>query len=868
MPDDPWGTAVQLFTGYTMPERASLFEKEKGTDGKSYMMTVTVQNLGRITPLDMPGEWGRNTGGHSWTLYSFRGNGKNGLDLNRISIDLLWDPDRQPARPGTPLNQYILGPRTALMGLVYNRTTQGVSFDGVSVGDANAVVLESFSQAAGAWDRAAADFTYLADVLKDWVDGLGHEGAAWRGEAAGAFRGVLDQHRSNNESYHDQIAPAGAGGTPALFPVFGRSGSITKQGDALVKAQVALHDSATDMLAAWDQWGANPGSNPMGVLDRLIQQIATNLHDLNMSQVQQEVTTAVDSGKVVRNAVIPKPGFWQDMPEFGDMSNVDNWVKVGQEAVNQWLGLVDSMLGSQGRQSTSDVNNAFIQASSALSAPINAPATNVGTGDNGTKDGTKNGTNLPNLDDIKGPDTGTDSGADGPNLDAAGADGPDTTTTTADLDSALNGADGPNSGLSDIGATASPDTGATANPDTGTTTTTQDLASALDSAGLDGSSIGASTGADAAASAGPETSGLFPTSAAATDKNGNATVTKTAGISMPPLSTGLATTGSSGKTAGTNNPDGSTTVTYPDGSTVTTYPDGSTVTIDADGTQTSASAGTVTTYSPDGTETLRRPDGSISVTTPDGITTVTAADRSVTTVQPDGSSVTRYRDGSSTVTTADGTSTHITDSGKITAPVEAPPLNSGSSTSSVLDTVNGGSLTGGASVSGAAGALAGSTGGVDPTAALPSYGEDFYDTSTDFGAYGTGFVDTGTSTALGYNPAAAAAASHLSGMGGMGMGMGGAGSAAAALGGDRMREAVPDPVATARSTQAPNGSSMPYMPGGGQGSGQGTESKDRERANWIDEDEDVWGTETVGNPAVIGRAEQATAAQQQRYTGG
>ncbi len=52
--------------------------------------------------------------------------------------------------------------------------------------------------------------------------------------------------------------------------------------------------------------------------------------------------------------------------------------------------------------------------------------------------------------------------------------------------------------------------------------------------------------------------------------------------------------------------------------------------------------------------------------------------------------------------------------------------------------------------------------------------------------------------------------------------------------------------------------SSPYYPMGGGGSpaGQGaqsTESGDRERSSWVPEDEDVWGTDEGGAPAVIGR---------------
>jgi hypothetical protein len=47
---------------------------------------------------------------------------------------------------------------------------------------------------------------------------------------------------------------------------------------------------------------------------------------------------------------------------------------------------------------------------------------------------------------------------------------------------------------------------------------------------------------------------------------------------------------------------------------------------------------------------------------------------------------------------------------------------------------------------------------------------------------------------------------------------------------------------------------MPFSPPmGGAGGQQQTQSGDRERASWVYEDEDVWGTDEGGAPAVIGR---------------
>jgi hypothetical protein len=58
------------------------------------------------------------------------------------------------------------------------------------------------------------------------------------------------------------------------------------------------------------------------------------------------------------------------------------------------------------------------------------------------------------------------------------------------------------------------------------------------------------------------------------------------------------------------------------------------------------------------------------------------------------------------------------------------------------------------------------------------------------------------------------------------------------------------------STAATGSAGMPFMPPmGGMGGGAGGENKERERSIWLEEDEDVWGTDPNLMPAVLGRGE-------------
>ncbi|WP_331752475.1 AAWKG family protein [Streptomyces chartreusis] len=266
--------------------------------------------------------------------------------------------------------------------------------------------------------------------------------------------------------------------------------------------------------------------------------------------------------------------------------------------------------------------------------------------------------------------------------------------------------------------------------------------------------------------------------------------------------------------------------------------------------------GSVTMDYPDGTSrTIDPPSGDVTTTLPDGSTvtdslspgeSITNSDGSTTTVNPDGTVTTDFPDGSSSVVDPDlGTvTTHQPDGTTISAPIER-----GETLPSEL---GGPSGLGGGSTSGSV---------YSPSYDGSHYEEELYD----------GIPDTVDPSEYGMGAG--------NGTGGMPMmpgRMGGMGSAGGNEG-ERVRAVLDDgqPVTTRRS--APQSSrngyqdeesivtasrpgaamsgGMPFMPpmGGAGGPGQQTQSSDRERSSWVDEDEDVWGTDEGGAPAVIGR---------------
>ncbi|MFE6777592.1 AAWKG family protein [Streptomyces sp. NPDC057702] len=287
------------------------------------------------------------------------------------------------------------------------------------------------------------------------------------------------------------------------------------------------------------------------------------------------------------------------------------------------------------------------------------------------------------------------------------------------------------------------------------------------------------------------------------------------------------------------------------GRVVTDYPDGTRTTIDPD-------THTATVTRPDGTpvsgplnsgDTLPNPDGSTSRLDPDG---------RVVTDYPDGSrSVLDPETGRTTYTHPDGT----TSTGQLNPGGPDSRPGSGSST---------------------------------PPYGAPSYEEELYDAAPYESPYDRalasastgggpdarttdGGIPLNTGTLPGSGGGAPGGGAPMGGMpmGGMpmgGAGQGGGGQSAServrnVIDGDRglSRHARGGPGAPGSGRRYDEGGAgrprtsttggTPYLPSAGPG-GSGhpqTQSGDRARDAWVEEDEDVWGTDEGGAPAVIGR---------------
>ncbi|MGW2328208.1 AAWKG family protein [Streptomyces sp. NPDC001700] len=307
------------------------------------------------------------------------------------------------------------------------------------------------------------------------------------------------------------------------------------------------------------------------------------------------------------------------------------------------------------------------------------------------------------------------------------------------------------------------------------------------------------------------------------------------------------------------NPDGSQSHLDSQGRLVTDFPDGSKSEIDPN-------SQTATITRPDGSHFSGPLNAGDSLTNPDGSTTHLDPQGQVVTEYPDGSTSRVDPDtGATSITSPDGTTT----TGYLNDPDYALPdyQNSGPGSGSHSGALNPPSYDYGD----------------------PSYEEELYDDKpyqepslggTGQSAGGSPGAGGGTPLNSGPMPPGVSGMNGMGGTGGMPMGgmpMGGMGGMGGGKGGEggpseRVRNVIDsgDVVSNRRGAPAPRGGGTyedrqavstsggnPFLPGMGGGAGgpgqTETESSDREREVWEPEEDDVWGTDEGGSPAVIGR---------------
>ncbi|MGW0855108.1 AAWKG family protein [Streptomyces sp. NPDC002690] len=879
--DDYWAQAVSLYTGYSMPSRKAVFDKLKSKDGIPLMRVHLVEHLNRAVDKN---DYSASSGWHAshgedYRLAFYTHHGADDVRLFTADITFirpitdsdgashLLDPGA--TREGgtakgkdgeewddNDLWRYVTAPKVVLNTLVNDHRTTHFSYGGVSVADAEAVDLTSFDRTAEAFDRAAGFFRTQVKQLAEWEKQLGGDKAAWKGESADVVRNLFQTLHENYENYVDQM---GGPEYNSGHTMLGGHVPASNYSDRLFQAQWEFDFEAKVMQGAWLNWANSGEHDPYRALLEELDELSRWIMQNNVPYVlvsdpdflNSHYTKGADNDEDLwgysnsnsNNRTFSTAAGFTDNPGFGALDDINAWKVIGERAVQRWNNNVEGYLVAAAKKSLSNLGAGWSTVSEGLAQEVTTKHQGS-LSENYEKEETKSEKEAAkkSLDDAnknsqeawqKLNDNLSDSNKNTEGLfDNLNNNLVDSNNNQKQLNSSMSGLgdslnDGLTNGLSGLGDSFSQ----SLNPGGGLS--------------LDGTTSPLNTGLDNALT---DLGGTDPTG---TSNSGTTLPLNNLSSLIPSLSGGNTTTGN---TSPLNLNPGSLVDDGPrlddDGNLVQTYPDGTTTAYDPD-------TGQFVTTDPDGHTTTTQLNPGDPITTPDG---------GHLTLNPDGTLTTHNPDGTTTVfDPADGT-LHTTDpdghttTTQLNKPIDIPgPTSNGTGLP-----VNGGT----------------SQLNNDPFDTGNTYLND--DTDTDYleydstpftggtlggntGAYDSALSNTQGSTASGggtpLNP----------GFGGGGAGAGGAGGGG--TNGERVRTSLNDTsnlsALRRNGSVAPtiDGEDMPFRrngsqtssspmgggaPMGGMQGGQSTESGDRQRTNWVDEDEDVWGTEEGGTPAVIG----------------
>ncbi|MEU4617740.1 AAWKG family protein [Streptomyces umbrinus] len=370
---DTWATLVTHITGYPVPDRNTIFDTLRSDHGgklfrmdiKERSLSLMVKDSGFLT----------NTG-EDYDIFFFDGGKKTKIMQARIVFEGRVKAGEEIifAGPGSdnvndaqvregneftdynkdkmstiPLARYMNGPRTALLELLKGGT-QNARFSNLGVGGSDAVDLNSFNTTGDSFDYAAKFFRDHAVVLKDWEDRFGRDDASWKGEAAEVFRSLLTKIRENYDNYIETFdSSAGTGDeTGTGNTVYSRALSLGRK---------YLEDAAGKLLDAWLAWAKSPYYDPHQVLRYVLDELAQWVDSNNVAKTDI-TSTSTRYTTTVRHS--PQGGFSQVHPEYGDLTDIANWAKVGDKAVKVWSQGVAEYLGKPAATVQSNLNNHFL----------------------------------------------------------------------------------------------------------------------------------------------------------------------------------------------------------------------------------------------------------------------------------------------------------------------------------------------------------------------------------------------------------------------------------------------------------------------------------------------------------------------------
>ncbi|MCO5971949.1 AAWKG family protein [Actinoallomurus soli] len=247
-----------------------------------------------------------------------------------------------------PLAQYSYGGGLALEKLMYDpHTTQGFSFNDVSVLDDDAVDLKSFDKAAMAFNRAALFFYNSRATIQQWEDALGSEDAAWRGQAAGVFWDIIHQLGVNYQSYTDALSVGGFG--------------ISKVAADLMTAKSGFQKAIENLYWVWSDWALRLG-NPLRWLYDILFDVTDQIWLNNITKVRWHESygyESYDSWNQVDEGGWSGDATTAGGKNFGPLNALTTWKAIGEEAISRWQTSVNDYLGNAAQEALRAINNSW-----------------------------------------------------------------------------------------------------------------------------------------------------------------------------------------------------------------------------------------------------------------------------------------------------------------------------------------------------------------------------------------------------------------------------------------------------------------------------------------------------------------------------
>ncbi|CAL9430727.1 AAWKG family protein [Streptomyces sp. enrichment culture] len=407
--NDNWKKAVDLLTGYVLPERKTLFDDLKGNDGiplihvrldkhggpdySSGFLSSSgwkTHNTDYTIPFYRPSDDSQDVSAGKY-LYRYRAYitflasgqdwppGGNDIipDYSKTSERLKdkggWNKEGEKLDWNTnALVRYVYGSRDALSQItMWPYSTHGFKNRGYPVNDADYVDLRTFTETAKAFDRVVKFFEDSAVTIGKWdTENIGEGSDSWDGTSAAIFKALIHKLARNYEGYADQLNGKGGEGTAVTIDGVTVTSAPAR---ALAEAQGVLLAQAQKLHDTWNAWKAE--SNPQRWLYDMLQNARLTLFDTQYDKTDIE-TISNNSGPYTswHNYVVSTDGFRNEIviegKSYGKPSEMTTWKAIADEAVRRWEQSVQDWLSTAGAEAIVEIHKAFKTAEKAFDTSI------------------------------------------------------------------------------------------------------------------------------------------------------------------------------------------------------------------------------------------------------------------------------------------------------------------------------------------------------------------------------------------------------------------------------------------------------------------------------------------------------------------